>query len=420
MTRCLTLQQCLAHKPTKIVGIAADHAGHELKEYLSMMLREAGAEVVDFGDLQPVPGDDYPDFVVPLARAVAAGQVERGVAICGSGVGACIVANKVSGVRACLIHDSFSAHQGVEDDDLNMICLGGLVVGHALAWELVRTFLIARFSGEARHRRRVGKVTALERGSVSEVISDPNTSSKAPADAVAGHSQILKLYLMRHGETEWSLSGEYTGRTDIPLTALGEEEARKVGQRLRHLVFDHVLTSPLQRARQTCALAEIGPDPEIDPNLTEWDNGDDEGHTPAEILATRPHWNLFRDGSPNGESPDQIAERADHFITRVSTLTGNVAVFSHGHFCRVLAARWIGLTVAQAEPFLLNTGSVSILSYAHDSVDQPAIELWNSVESSGFDPAPVQREANQEQAIQRWENEGGELPQATQTGRISS
>ena len=146
----------------KRIGIAADHGGFELKEYLAGKLREARYEVVDFGDSQPKPDDDYPDFVVPLARAVAGGEVDRGVAICGSGVGACIAANKVPGVRACLIHETFSAHQGVEDDDLNMICLGGLVVGHALALELVQTFLAARFSGAERHRRRLAKVADLE------------------------------------------------------------------------------------------------------------------------------------------------------------------------------------------------------------------------------------------------------------------
>jgi ribose 5-phosphate isomerase B len=126
------------------------------------MLREADYEVVDFGDGQPKPDDDYPDFVVPLARAVARGEVDRGVAICGSGVGACVAANKVPGVRACLIHECFSAHQGVEDDNMNVICLGGHVVGNAVAWELVRTFLQARFSGAERHRRRLAKVARLE------------------------------------------------------------------------------------------------------------------------------------------------------------------------------------------------------------------------------------------------------------------
>jgi ribose 5-phosphate isomerase B len=147
----------------KLIGIAADHGGYELKKYLVRMLCQAGYEVNDFGDQQPQLDDDYPDFVVPLARAVACGKVDRGVAICGSGVGAAVVANKVAGVRACLIHENFSAHQGVEDDDLNMICLGGRVVGQALAWELVQTFLGARFSGAARHCRRLAKVAAVEK-----------------------------------------------------------------------------------------------------------------------------------------------------------------------------------------------------------------------------------------------------------------
>jgi ribose 5-phosphate isomerase B len=146
----------------KRIGIAADHGGFESKEYLAAMLREAHYEVVGFGDSQLKPDDDYPDFVVPLARAVARGEVERGVAICGIGVGACIAANKVPGVRACLIHESFWAHQGVEDDDMNVICLGGRVVTNTVAWELVRIFLEARFSGAERHRRRVAKVASLD------------------------------------------------------------------------------------------------------------------------------------------------------------------------------------------------------------------------------------------------------------------
>jgi ribose 5-phosphate isomerase B len=144
------------------VGIASDHGGFALKEQISDLLRGAAHEVVDFGALHSSPGDDYPDFVIPLARAVAAGLVERGVALCGSGVGASICANKVAGVRAGLIHDVFSAHQGVEDDDMNVFCLGGKVIGSALAWELIETFLSARFSGAPRHQRRVDKVKALE------------------------------------------------------------------------------------------------------------------------------------------------------------------------------------------------------------------------------------------------------------------
>jgi len=146
----------------KCIGIAADHGGFESKQYLDGMLRAAHYEVVDYGDSQPKPDDDYPDFVIPLARAVARGEVDRGVAICGSGVGASIAANKVPGVRACLIHESFSARQGVEDDDMNVICLGGRVIANMFAWELVKVFLEAQFSGLERHRRRVAKVSRLE------------------------------------------------------------------------------------------------------------------------------------------------------------------------------------------------------------------------------------------------------------------
>ena len=145
------------------IGIAADHGGFALKVQLTAALRAAGYEVVDFGARELVAGDDYPDFVVPLARAVARGEVARGLAICGSGVGACVAANKVAGVRAALITDSFSAHQGVEDDDMNIMCLGGRVTGPALSWDLVQTFLDARFKGIERFRRRLEKVAALEK-----------------------------------------------------------------------------------------------------------------------------------------------------------------------------------------------------------------------------------------------------------------
>jgi ribose 5-phosphate isomerase B len=144
------------------VGIAADHGGFALKGQLEESLCNSGYEVIDFGALQLNPADDYPDFIIPLAQAVAAGKVDRGIALCGSGVGASIAANKVSGVRAGLIHDVFSARQGVEDDDMNVFCLGGKVIGSALAWELVKTFLSSHFSNATRHRRRVEKVQALE------------------------------------------------------------------------------------------------------------------------------------------------------------------------------------------------------------------------------------------------------------------
>ncbi len=144
------------------IGIAGDHGGFDLKVQLTAALKAAGHEVADFGALGLVIGDDYPDFVVPLARAVARGEVTRGLAICGSGVGACVVANKVPSVRAALITDSFSAHQGVEDDDMNVMCLGGRVTGYALSWDLVQIFLSAHFNGDERFKRRLAKVAALE------------------------------------------------------------------------------------------------------------------------------------------------------------------------------------------------------------------------------------------------------------------
>ncbi len=144
------------------VGIAADHGGFVLKGEVAQWLRDSGYEVIDFGAYHLNPADDYPDFVGPLSRAIAAGQIERGVALCGSGVGASIAANKVRGVRAGLIHDVFSARQGVEDDDMNVVCLGGKVIGTALALELIETFLSSHFSGAPRHRRRLAEVQALE------------------------------------------------------------------------------------------------------------------------------------------------------------------------------------------------------------------------------------------------------------------
>jgi ribose 5-phosphate isomerase B len=144
------------------IGIAADHGGFELKAYLATALEAAGHEVVDFGALELVTDDDYPDFVVPMAKAVARREVTRGLAICGSGVGAGVAANKVPGVRAALITDPYSAHQGVEDDDMNVMCLGGRVTGHALAWDLVQTFLSARFKGTERFQRRLAKISELE------------------------------------------------------------------------------------------------------------------------------------------------------------------------------------------------------------------------------------------------------------------
>ncbi|MEQ8667626.1 MAG: HAD-IIB family hydrolase [Pirellulales bacterium] len=228
----------------------------------------------------------------------------------------------------------------------------------------------------------------------------------------------LRLFFMRHGETEWSLSGQYSGHADIPLTDHGEDEARQLGKLIHSVPFDHVLTSPLQRARQTCELAGLSQHAKTDTDLVEWNNGDYEGRTPADILTSRPGWNLFRDGCPNGEMPTQLSARADRLIHRLTDLEGNVALFSHCHLGRVLAARWIGLSVEHAQQWLLTTASLSILCYEHDRRDQHAIELWNSTPFERFaaksdrvrgSAAPIY-----ERAIQRWENEGGETPSPLQ------
>ncbi|MEZ5329404.1 MAG: RpiB/LacA/LacB family sugar-phosphate isomerase [Verrucomicrobiales bacterium] len=403
MKRDLTCQLQLALQTSNVVGIASDHGGHELKEYLAQRLREAGAEVIDFGDHQLVADDDYPDFVVPLAHAVAAGRVGRGVAICGSGVGACVVANKVRGVRACLIHDHFSAHQGVEDDDLNLICLGGQVVGHALAWELLLTFLAAQFSGKERHRRRLGKVTELE--------NHPAPRNLQTTDGVPFNpSRSPKLYLIRHGETEWALSGRHTGLTDISLTAAGEDEVKEWAQCLTDFPFDHVLTSPLIRARRTCELVGLAEFAKVESDLVEWDYGDYEGLSSVDICKERPGWNVFRDGCPNGELPAQVSARADRLIAQLRTMEGNVALFGHGHFGAVLIARWIGLAIDQSEHFRLATAGLSVLSTDPHHPEVPIVELLNATPHGAFLPGIVDIGTPAEKrAIQRWENEGGEL-----------
>lgn len=188
---------------------------------------------------------------------------------------------------------------------------------------------------------------------------------------------LPRIYLIRHGETEWSLSRQHTGCTDIPLTPRGEDLARKLGESLRDIPFARVLTSPRQRARRTCELAGLSTVAEIEPDLAEWDYGDYEGRRSAEIRQTRSEWNLFVDGCPRGEMPAQISDRVDRFLARLRELEGNIALFSHGHFGRVLAARWIGLPVSEAQRFLNDTASLGILDYEHQHVGSPVIALWN-------------------------------------------
>ena len=185
------------------------------------------------------------------------------------------------------------------------------------------------------------------------------------------------IYLARHGETAWSLSGQHTGRTDLPLTERGERNACLLGERLRSLTFATVFSSPLQRAVKTCELAGFNGTAEFDPDLMEWDYGRYEGRRTAEILAERPDWQLFRDGCPGGESPAEIGARADRVVSRVRAVHGDVLVFSSAHILRVLAARWLGLEPAGGRHFLLSTASLSVLGYEHN-LAEPAIRLWNN------------------------------------------
>jgi broad specificity phosphatase PhoE len=184
------------------------------------------------------------------------------------------------------------------------------------------------------------------------------------------------VYLARHGETAWSLSGQHTGLTDLPLTDNGKNNAVRLGQRLKGLTFVKVFTSPLHRASMTCKLAGFGEVAEIDPDLLEWNYGQYEGLTSNEVRAQRPDWQLFRDGCPGGESPDQVAARADRVINRTRAIDGNVLLFSSGHFLRVLGARWLGLPAMGGKYFLLSTASLSLLGYEHDR-SEPVVRLWN-------------------------------------------
>ena len=186
-----------------------------------------------------------------------------------------------------------------------------------------------------------------------------------------------QIFFIRHGETAWSKAGRHTGRTDILLNAPGRAAARRLQARLATIAFRHVFVSPRRRAAETCDLAGVGTDAEIEPDLEEWDYGSYEGRRSGEIHAERPRWNIFRDGCPGGESPARIAARADRLIARLRGLSGAIALFSHGHFGRVLAARWIGLPVRSGEHFLLGTASVSVLGYEPKPGGPPVISLWN-------------------------------------------
>jgi broad specificity phosphatase PhoE len=188
---------------------------------------------------------------------------------------------------------------------------------------------------------------------------------------------VSSAYVIRHGETDWSRSGRHTGRTEVPLSEQGEQNARRLAGVLGAVRFSLVLTSPRGRAFRTCELAGLGDSAVKDPDLAEWDYGDYEGLTSAEILKARPGWELFRDGCPGGESPAQVSARADRLIARIASVAGDAALFSHGHFGRALAARWSGLPVVDGQVLLLDTASYGVLSFEHGSPRAPVIARWN-------------------------------------------
>jgi broad specificity phosphatase PhoE len=192
-------------------------------------------------------------------------------------------------------------------------------------------------------------------------------------------SDLPRLFLARHGDTAWTDSRQRTGRTDLPLNESGEERACLLGERLRRFSFAHVFTSPLQRASKTCALAGFGDVAEVDPDLMEWDYGRYEGKLTRHILKERPGWEMFRDGCPNGESPQDIATRADRFIARARSIEGNVLAFSSAHIIRMIAARWLGLPPAAGRFFFCRPASVGVLGFEHNSREEPIIGLWNYV-----------------------------------------
>jgi broad specificity phosphatase PhoE len=189
----------------------------------------------------------------------------------------------------------------------------------------------------------------------------------------------LRIYVVRHGETAWSRSGQHTGRTDMPLTEPGEAEAKALAPWLRGIHFGHVLTSPQRRARRTCELAGLGRSVEVDANLEEWGYGKYEGLTSSQIKQDRPEWSIYRDGAPGGETAAEVSDRADHAIAHLETLHGNVAIFTPGQFAAVLGVRWVELPVITAQHFTLGTASLSILAYSPSHPDTRVIALWNAI-----------------------------------------
>jgi probable phosphoglycerate mutase len=210
------------------------------------------------------------------------------------------------------------------------------------------------------------------------VLSRSHITDRASGAPPRAAGSLLQLYYIRHGETIWSLSSQHTGRTDLALTAHGEDEARALSPFLARVEFSRVLTSPRLRARQTCALAGLDGTAQVDPDLAEWDYGDYEGKRTVEIQRERPGWNVFRDGCPGGETPDQVAVRADRLIASLAPLVGNIALFAHGQFGCALAARWIGMPVLAGQHFAIDPASLGILGHQVSHPGLRVIARWNA------------------------------------------
>ncbi len=245
------------------------------------------------------------------------------------------------------------------------------------------------------------------------------TSDATIPQVPAAVTPPLRLYLIRHGETEWSLSGKHTGRSDISLTKNGENEARELGNYLRHISFAQVLSSPLRRAVQTCTLTGVDRAPQLEPDLAEWDYGQYEGLRSVDILLQLPDWNVYRDGCPGGETPAQVAARADRILANLRKQAGNIALFAHGQIGSVLAARWIGLSIDEAKHFMLGTSSLSIFSFNPHHPEVPVIALWNAqpqvIFSSMTEQPADPRLTPAKISLERWEDDGGEIAQTNKS-----
>jgi len=241
---------------------------------------------------------------------------------------------------------------------------------------------IATRAGSRAAARSTSRPPTSGRPGHVRLIETQHENAFVTQEGIAMSERQPRVYLARHGETPWTLSGQHTGLTDLPLTNLGEENGRKLGERLKTISFSKVYTSPLQRARRTCEFAGFGEAASVDPELVEWNYGHYEGLKTADIRQDWPDWDLFVDGCPGGESPAAVGDRADRVIGRIRSVSGDVLLFSSGHFLRVLAARWVGLEAHVGRYLFLGTSALSVLGFDRNATE-PVIHLWNDLSHVG-------------------------------------